>query len=109
VSSPSDQREDRSRSFGQDRYTRHEVAAPRAVGLSGRTCLLGSLPGYPPPGGGVGDNSIFSMTYVKRLSSNSSFQMGYGQIRLSKGVSGLNGKAPGGGLFLGLFIGYRIG
>src|ERR1700761_6592824 len=36
-SSISYQREDQRRSRHQDRYTRHEVTAPRAVGPSGRT------------------------------------------------------------------------
>src|ERR1700677_3448989 len=36
-SANSDQREDNGKSTPQKRYTRHEVAAPRAVGPSGRT------------------------------------------------------------------------
>src|SRR5260370_31343045 len=39
----SDQREDQTRSSQQDRYTRHEVAAPRVVGPSGRTQKQKSL------------------------------------------------------------------
>ena len=38
-SSFSDQREDHKRPHQQNRYTCHEVAAPRAVGWSGRTWL----------------------------------------------------------------------
>ena len=42
----------------------------------------------PPPGGGSMHKSNKSMTYGKQCRANSSFQMSYRQIRLSKRVSG---------------------